>query len=277
MSSRSTRGIARVLGDDRMVQDVMLEASERPSGPKDNSAKDRLGPVRAPRILVVDDEPPIAELVAGYVTREGWAARTVADGITAVSAVRDFEPDVVVLDLMLPGLDGIEVCKQVRAFSDTYILMLTARSEEIDRIVGLTVGADDYLAKPFSPRELILRIKALLRRPRSSPLGSANVHSDQTQGLVIDEGRRTVRVDASEVDLTATEFDVLAALARQPGIVQSRARLFEAVWGGNNYADDHLVDVHIANIRRKLGDDPAEPRFIDTVRGVGYRVREATR
>ena len=229
-------------------------------------------PARAPRILVVDDEPPIADLVAGYVTREGWEARAVADGIAAVSAVRDFEPDVVVLDLMLPGLDGIEVCRQLRGFSDAYVLMLTARNEEVDRVVGLTVGADDYLAKPFSPRELVARIKALLRRPRSS---TAHLRSTGPPGLAVDEDRRSVRVDGRDVQLTAVEFAVLAALTRQPGIVLSRARLFGEVWGGVNFADDHLVDVHIGNIRRKLGDDPADPRFIETVRGVGYRLREA--
>ncbi len=254
----------------------MLEAtdqpvSDHPAFPGDAAV---LAPRGVPRILVVDDEPPIAELVVGYVEREGWQARTVGDGISAVSAVRDFWPDVVVLDLMLPGLDGIEVCKQIRGFSDAYVLMLTARSEEVDRIVGLTVGADDYLAKPFSPRELVARIKALLRRPRSTA-SAAGAREASPPGLAVDEARRSVRVDGREVELTATEFDVLVALARLPGIVLSRARLFEVVWGGDNFADDHLVDVHIANIRRKLGDDAADPRFIDTVRGVGYRLRES--
>ena len=229
---------------------------------------------RPPRILVVDDEPPIVELVVGYLEREGWEVRTASDGAAVIAAVREFEPDALVLDLMLPGLDGLEVCRQVRTFSDAYVLMLTARSEEIDRIVGLTVGADDYLAKPFSPRELVARIKALLRRPRgsASPAASPGVPAP---GLVVDEGRRSVKVDGREVELTATEFDVLAVLAREPGIVMSRARIYETVWGGDNFADDHLVDVHIANIRRKLGDDAASPRFIDTARGIGYRLREA--
>ncbi len=255
----------------------MPEASDQPPTIASNSTVApgvRVSP-HGTRILVVDDEPPIAELVAGYVAREGWQARTVGDGVAAVAAVREFDPDVVVLDLMLPGLDGIEVCRQLRGFSDAYVLMLTARSEEVDRIVGLTVGADDYLAKPFSPRELIARIKALLRRPRSTPTG-LDVPTAAPPGLAVDEARRSVRVDGGDVELTAIEFDVLATLARQPGIVLSRARLFELVWGGDNYADDHLVDVHIANIRRKLGDDATDPRFIDTVRGVGYRLREAS-
>ncbi|HMC03525.1 MAG TPA: response regulator transcription factor [Cellulomonadaceae bacterium] len=226
-----------------------------------------------PRILVVDDEPPIVELVAGYLVREGWDVRTAGDGLAAIQAIRDWAPDAVVLDLMLPGIDGIEVCRQMRAFSDAYVVMLTARSEEIDRIVGLTVGADDYLSKPFSPRELVARLKALLRRPRIGVPGGAGTRPD---GLEVDEGRRLVQVDGSPVDLTALEFNLLAALTREPGIVVTRARLLDQVWGTTFVADDHIVDVHIANVRRKLGDDPASPRFVETVRGVGYRVREAT-
>lgn len=231
---------------------------------------------RVPRVLVVDDEPPIVELVAGYLAREGWEVRTTFDGIASVAEVRAFQPDAVVLDLMLPGLDGIEVCQQVRTFSDAYILMLTARAEEIDRVVGLTVGADDYLTKPFSPRELVARVKARLRRPRVSLAGAPFAPAPATMGLAVDAARRSVRVDGRGVELTATEFDVLAALAREPGVVLTRARLFQAVWGGDNFADDHVVDVHVGNIRRKLGDDAAAPRFIDTVRGVGYRLREPT-
>jgi DNA-binding response OmpR family regulator len=191
---------------------------------------------------------------------------------------------------MLPGLDGVEVCRQLRAFSDAYVLMLTARGEEIDRIMGLTVGADDYLVKPFSPREVVARVKALLRRPRrgagnaagaggsvgwagasagSAPAGTAPA------GLEIDEGRRIVRVDGTPVELTALEFNLLAALAREPGIVVGRQAILDELWGPEFAGDDHLVDVHIANLRRKLGDDPARPRFVETIRGVGYRLREA--
>ncbi|OGO56310.1 MAG: DNA-binding response regulator [Chloroflexi bacterium RBG_16_72_14] len=224
------------------------------------------------RILVVDDEPPIVELVTGYLEREGWTVSSAGDGVTALDAARALAPDVVVLDVMLPGLDGIEVCRRLRTFSDAYVLMLTARSEEIDRIVGLTVGADDYLVKPFSPRELVARIKALLRRPRTgdqaSPAGAPPA------GLEVDEPRRLVRIDDRPVELTALEFNLLAVLARSPGVVISRQVLLDEVWGSSLAGDDHLVDVHIANLRRKLGDDPASPRFVETVRGVGYRLRE---
>jgi len=227
--------------------------------------------MQRPRILVVDDEAPIRELVRGYLEREGFEVETATDGLAAVDAVRASAPDVVVLDVMLPGLDGIEVCRRIRTFSDAYVLMLTARGEEIDRIVGLTVGADDYLGKPFSPRELVARVRALLRRPR----GAADVRATTPVGFEIDESRRIVRVDGTPVALTSLEFDLLAVLARDPGIVIGRQALLDRVWGPEFVADDHLVDVHIANLRRKLGDVPARPRFIETVRGVGYRLSEA--
>ena len=225
------------------------------------------------RILVVDDEPPIVDLVTGYLEREGWLVGSAADGPDAVEAVRRLEPDVVILDVMLPGFDGVEVCRQIRTFSDAYVLMLTARGEEIDRIVGLTVGADDYLVKPFSPRELVARVKALLRRPRRASAGAGGL---TPAGLEVDEARRLVRVDGVAVDLTALEFNLLAGLAREPGVVVHREVLLEAIWGPAYAGDDHLLDVHVANLRRKLADDPARPRFVETVRGVGYRLREAT-
>jgi DNA-binding response OmpR family regulator len=227
---------------------------------------------RSPRVLVVDDEPPIVELLSGYLAREGWTVDEAIDGPTALEAVRRLDPDVIVLDVMLPGLDGIEVCRRLRTFSDAYVLMLTARGEEIDRIMGLTVGADDYLVKPFSPREVVARVKALLRRPRR---GSSPSAGQAPAGLQLDEGRRQVRVDGTPVELTALEFNLLATIAREPGIVVARQALLDAVWGPGFDGDDHLVDVHIANLRRKLGDDPARPRFVETVRGVGYRLREA--
>jgi DNA-binding response OmpR family regulator len=225
--------------------------------------------VRAQRILVVDDEPPLVELVRGYLAREGFEILTAANGPVAVQMVRDEAPDVVVLDVMLPGFDGLEACRQIRAFSDAYVLMLTARGEEIDRVVGLTVGADDYLVKPFSPRELVARVKALLRRsritgPRQVPLPT---------GLAFDAGRREVGVDGALIPLTTTEFDLLAILVDDPGVVVPRSHLLHRVWGSEFMADDHLVDVHIGNLRRKLGDDPAAPRFVETIRGVGYRLR----
>jgi DNA-binding response OmpR family regulator len=246
--------------------------------------------LRSARILVVDDEPPIVELLTGYLQREGWLVDSAADGPAALDAIRDADPDVIVLDVMLPGLDGVEVCRQLRAFSDAYVLMLTARGEEIDRIMGLTVGADDYLVKPFSPREVVARIKAMLRRPRASGAaagpgtgfaagpgtpGDAPVPGALPDGLELDEGRRLVRVDGAPVELTALEFNLLALLAREPGIVVARAVLLESLWGSEYAGDDHLVDVHIANLRRKLLDEPASPRFVETVRGVGYRLREA--
>jgi len=231
----------------------------------------------APRlILVVDDEQPIVELIAGYLDREGFRVSACYDGQAAVAAVRDLSPDVVILDVMLPGLDGVEVCREIRTFSQAYILMLTARGEEIDRIVGLTVGADDYLTKPFSPRELVARVKALLRRQRVP--GEPVVRPARTpDGLEIDVARHLLRVDGAEVEVTALEFDLLAALAAHPGVVLTRARLLERVWGDEFVSDDHLVDVHVANLRRKLADDPARPRFVETVRGVGYRLRDGAR
>jgi DNA-binding response OmpR family regulator len=214
------------------------------------------------RILLVDDETPILDLVRGYLEREGYAISTVEDGLAAVEHVRQERPDVVVLDVMLPGLDGFEVLRQIRTFSDAYVLMLTARGDEVDRIVGLSVGADDYLVKPFSPRELVARVKALLRRPRAAaaaPVGD----------LVVDVARRTATVRGAVATLTATEFDILALLARDPGVVVGRAELLTAVWGAGFVGDDHLVDVHVANLRRKIGEG-----FIDTVRGVGYKLAD---
>lgn len=219
------------------------------------------------RVLVVDDEPPIIDLVRGYLEREGYAVLAATDGPAAVAAVRADRPDVVILDLMLPGLDGIEVCRQIRTFSDAYVLMLTARSEEIDRVVGLSVGADDYLVKPFSPRELVARVRALLRRPRTAA-GAAPLPA----ALELDVARHEVRVDGRPIELTATEFGILAELARDPGVVVGRPALLEKVWGPDFVGDDHLVDVHVANLRRKLGDDPERPRFVETVRGVGHRL-----
>jgi DNA-binding response OmpR family regulator len=224
------------------------------------------------RVLVVDDEPPIVELLTGYLVREGWSVGTAPDGPTALEAVRALDPDVVVLDVMLPGIDGFEVCRQLRAFSDAYVLMLTARGEEIDRIVGLTVGADDYLVKPFSPREVVARIKALQRRPRRAAGGDTG--GSLPDGLEVDQARRIVRVDGTPAELTALEFNLLAVLASGPGMVVTRQTLLGTLWGAEYAGDDHLVDVHVANLRRKLGDDPASPRFVETVRGVGYRLHE---
>lgn len=219
-------------------------------------------------VLVVDDEEPIRELVRTYLRRERMDVITAEDGVAALEAVRQHAPDVVVLDVMLPGLDGIEVCRQLRTFSDAYVLMLTARGEETDRVVGLSIGADDYLVKPFSPRELVARIKALLRRPRGAPATSGPA------GLAVDAQRHEVVVDDRPVSLTLIEFNLLAALARDPGSVLTREQLLDRVWGQDFAGDDHLLDVHIAKLRGKLGDDAAQPRFLETVRGVGFRLRD---
>lgn len=212
------------------------------------------------RILLVDDERPILDLVQGYLERDGFQVMAREDGRSGLDAIRSWRPDVVVLDVMLPERDGFEVLRELRTFSDAYVIMLTARAEEIDRIVGLSVGADDYLVKPFSPRELIARIKALLRRPRTG--------ATTTGPLQVDEARRTVSLDGEPVALTPTEFDILALLTRQPGVVVSRPDLLSIVWGPE-YDDDHLVDVHVANLRRKVGEG-----VIETVRGVGYKLAD---
>lgn len=229
----------------------------------------------APRILVVDDEVAIVDLVRRYLVAEGMDVAAAADGPSAVEAVRERRPDVVILDVNLPGLDGFEVIRRVRTFSDAYILVLTARVEEIDRIVGLSVGADDYLVKPFSPRELVARVKVLLRRPRLDR--GSSVQRLERGDLVIDEATRTVTVRGHPASLTTIEFELLINLAREPGVVFSRKRLLDRVWGMDYVADEHIVDVHLGNLRRKLGDDAVRPTFIETVRGAGYRLRAAER
>jgi DNA-binding response OmpR family regulator len=229
------------------------------------------GPRRRLRALVVDDEPPLVQVVSGYLEREGFTVLTAADGDTAVAMAREASPDIVVLDLMLPGMDGVEACRQIRAFSDAYIIMLTAKRDEVDKLVGLSVGADDYLTKPFSPRELVARIRAMLRRPRAGAAEPAP-QLRRFGALEIDPAGREVRVDGTEVELTRIEFDLLDVLSAEPRVAFSRSRLMERVWGGDWYGDDHVVDVHIANLRSKLGDEAAQARYIRTVRGVGYRM-----
>ena len=222
------------------------------------------------RALVVDDEPALVTVVAGYLQREGYTVDTAADGESALATARRTHPDVVVLDLMLPGVDGVEVCRQLRTFSDAYVIMLTARADEVDKLVGLSVGADDYLTKPFSPRELVARVKVMLRRPRTTP--PAEDAMRRFGVLAIDAQGREVHLDGQPVELTRTEFDLLDRLSAEPRLAFSRAQLITAVWGEGWVGDEHLVDIHIGHIRRKLGDDPTNPRFIRTVRGVGYRM-----
>ena len=224
------------------------------------------------RVLVVDDEAPIVELVRGYLEAEGMDVITAADGPSALDLIRARSPDVVILDINLPGLDGLEVLRQARTFTDAYVIMLTARSEEIDRIVGISVGADDYLVKPFSPRELVVRVKALLRRPRVRRAADGADLLERGE-LRIDTPKRTVTLRGTPVTVTTVEFNLLATLAEDPGVVFSRQKLLDRVWGMDFVGDDHIVDVHLGNLRRKLGDDAASPTFIETVRGVGYRFR----
>lgn len=226
----------------------------------------------AGRVLVVDDEQALAGMVASYLVRAGYDVAQAHTGPAALEAAREGAPDVVVLDLGLPGLDGIEVCRRIRTFSECYVLMLTARGDEEDRLAGLATGADDYITKPFSVRELVARVQAVMRRPRTVTVregpGATRVHGD----LEVDLSGRQVRVAGERVALTRTEFDLLAALALRPREAMSRRRLIDVVWDPAWVGDEHLVDVHIGHVRRKLGDDPAAPRYVETVRGVGYRM-----
>jgi DNA-binding response OmpR family regulator len=220
-------------------------------------------------VLVVDDEPHIRTVLRGYLEAEGFTVAEAGDGETAVQEVRRHPPDLVLLDVLLPGADGLEVMRQLRTFTDVYVILVTARTEEVDKLVGLGVGADDYITKPFSPREVAARVKAVLRRDRGAREAPAAVL--RFEGLSIDKDAREVRVDDANVALSALEFDVLTALAEVPGRVFSRRQLLEGVWGYDFYGDERVVDVHIRSLRSRLGDDAASPRLIATVRGVGYK------
>lgn len=222
-----------------------------------------------PRVLVVEDEPVLAGLVGTYLERAGMDHLEVGDGLAGLEVARSWSPDVVVLDLGLPSLDGVEVCRRLRTFSDCYVIMLTARADEVDTLIGLTVGADDYMTKPFSARELIARIQVVLRRPR---VAATPTRTRTFGALEIDPDAREVRLDGALVDLTPTEFDLLQVLSGRPRHALSRDQLLTSVWGEGWGGDDHLVDVHIAHLRKKLGDDPVSARFVVTVRGVGYRM-----
>jgi DNA-binding response OmpR family regulator len=229
------------------------------------------------RALVVDDEVPLASVVASYLEREHFEVSIAHNGHDAIGMAGEIDPDVVVLDLALPGIDGLEVCRQLRTFSDAYVVMLTARDTEMDTVIGLSVGADDYVTKPFSPRELVARIRAMLRRPRTAAAAEASGVPDQPPPRVFGDLRinvasREVFIDDEPITLTRTEFDVLAALSARPGVVFSRRQLLDGVWAESWVGNEHLVDVHVGHLRRKLGDDPAAPRYVITVRGVGYRM-----
>jgi DNA-binding response OmpR family regulator len=225
------------------------------------------------RILVVDDEPKIRMIVRGYLEADGFGVLEAADGPEGLRLALAEKPDLVVLDVMLPGLDGFAVLRRLREVSAVPVIMLTARVEELDRLAGFTAGADDYVTKPFSARELALRAAAVLRRTSGGDAdagGSPDIL--RFDGLAIDAGRRTVVVDGSRhVDLTALDFDLLHALAHAAGQVFTRRQLLEQVWGYDFFGDERVVDVHIRSLRRDLGDDAVRPRFVGTVRNVGYR------
>ena len=225
-------------------------------------------------ILVVEDEGAIAEAVRVRLASEGYAVRVAGDGPEALRMAGDERPDLVVLDLMLPGMDGLEVCRELQRESWVPVLMLTARADEADKVAGLSVGADDYMTKPFSLRELAARVRAILRRMERMRQ-VADGEPLERFDLLIDTARRRVTKNEAEVILTPLEFEILATLARQPGVVLGRDDLMDRVWGYRDYAGGRVVDSHVARIRRKLGDDAAEPSYIRTVHGVGYAFRES--
>ena len=222
-------------------------------------------------ILVVDDEARIVKLVRDYLERAGFAVLVAHDGETALALARIEQPDLIVLDLMLPGMDGLDVCRRLRQMSGVPIIMLTARVEEADRVVGLELGADDYVTKPFSPRELVARVRSTLRRATGQVGPTAIVRAGDVE---LDTASLTATVGGKPVDLTSTEFQVLATLARQPGCIFSREQLLEAVHGVAFEGYDRSIDSHIKNIRRKIEPDPRQPSYIQTVYGVGYRLAE---
>ena len=221
-------------------------------------------------ILVVDDERNIVELVRLYLEKEGFAVVSAADGEQALVQYERTDPDLVILDLMLPKLDGFEVCRELRRRGDVPILMLTARSEDVDAIVGLELGADDYVTKPFNPRALVARVKAILRRTDGTAKGGRPI---QVGDLRIDPRRREATIGERRLDLRAREFDLLAALARDPGVVLSRDTLLEDVWGTDFPGETRTVDVHVHWLRAQIEADPANPVYLETVRGVGYVLR----
>jgi DNA-binding response OmpR family regulator len=229
------------------------------------------------KALVVEDDQDIRELISHTLATQGFVVTAVDTGLAGVEAVREHDPDLITLDLGLPGIDGIEACRRIREISDAYVVMITARDDEVERLVGLETGADDFIAKPFNPRELQARVKAMFRRPRRGPgpvpASGAPAHEVlHHNGLSVDvDGRRAFQAD-TELALTRTEFDLLTELMRTPARVWTREALLRAVWDTDWATDTHLVEVHIGNLRRKLGERPGTPRLIHTVRGVGYRM-----
>lgn len=220
-----------------------------------------------PKILVVDDEPGILNLVTSYLKSEGYEVRTASDGTGALKSAKTFDPDLIILDLMLPGLDGLEVLAQLRRESNVYVILLTARTEELDKILGLSVGADDYITKPFSPRELTARVKSALRRVILKPAGEEQESVLVFRHLTIDPGSRKTAIDGHSLELTAIEFDLLRVLAENHGRVLTREQLSEKVWGHGFFSGTRVVDVHLGHVRQKLGLES----IITTIRGIGYR------
>ncbi|MQA26088.1 MAG: response regulator [Micromonosporaceae bacterium] len=226
------------------------------------------------RVLVVDDDPTVSDVVRRYLERAGITVALAADGVSALRAYRSDRPDLVVLDLMLPGMDGIEVCRRMRAEADVPVVMLTALGEESDRVLGLTTGADDYVTKPFSPRELVLRVQSVLRRAGAAPAVSDEPQVLRDGDLAVDMRARIARRAGQELALTVREFDLLVFLMRNPEGVYRRAELLEQVWGWS-FGDQSTVTVHVRRLREKVEDDPADPQRIATVWGVGYRYQPA--
>ncbi|HEY8984738.1 MAG TPA: response regulator transcription factor [Streptomyces sp.] len=222
------------------------------------------------RVLVVDDDPTVSEVVAGYLHRAGFAVDVAADGPTAVESARTERPDLVVLDLMLPGMDGLEVCRRLRTAGPLPVIMLTARGDEEDRVLGLEVGADDYVTKPFSPRELVLRVESVLRRAGALRAGHAEEPWLRAGRLALDPAARRATRDGAELALTIREFDLLEYFLRHPGQATSREQLMQRVWGWE-FGDLSTVTVHVRRLREKVEDDPARPELISTVWGIGYR------
>ena len=234
-------------------------------------------------ILIVEDEADIAQLIKLYLEKEGFSCHVCRDGLTALSLFRELQPDLIVLDLMIPGFDGLEVCARIRQQpdpKDPYILMLTARGEEIDRIIGLSTGADDYMVKPFSPRELVARVRALLRRSlrqggQSATYRTPHFSLDLEQRSLCRHLEADSETDSSRpLDLTTLEFDLMATFMSYPGRVWNRSQLIEKLWGADFFGDERVVDTHIARLRKKVEPDPAHPSFIKTVIGVGYRFED---
>ena len=223
------------------------------------------------KILVVDDEETIVRTLRAYLEPEGFTVYTATDGPGGLKAARAYCPDLIVLDLMLPGMDGLEVLRRLRQDSEVYVLLLTAKTTETDKLVGLGMGADDYLTKPFSPRELVARVKVILRRGRHPEAGEPAL---VFRRLRVDVGARKVWKDGQQVELTPIEFDLLLALAQHPGRVMSREQLIEHVWGYDYYGDERVADVHIGRLRKKIEDDPAKPALIVTARAAGYRFED---